>query len=836
MRPTEFSHGYAGDVAVSAGTVWVAWATCETDELSLFSEVNRVWPLRPGLDATTWREYPPATMAVYVSRLSPGGEPAEPQQLATGRSYIQGPILAAADGQEPWVVWCEQRADGYALVAWRHGRHHIVATSPRPLLQPAAVADSAGRLCVAWQAWARPDTPTFALYAQWLDADGTPVGAPGDATADLISPPDGSGASSDWTPALAALPDGSVWCAWERWQGGASHILLRRAMAPGRWEEPLTASTGSGLDLEPSLAVDPDGLLWVAWSRSTPWGCTDHSLARARSVHVQVVDPRTGRWALSAGYDVTGAVPLPLAPLQVGETQQTFEQFIVPMAPRLLAGEQGLRVLYRSLHTKGNSVFGWDLCAITNTGESWSAPERLSAGVGFPDTQYGIAEAGAHTAGGLWIGYHACDLPGLRDGGAAPDRPPQIARYHKHAVTNSRFLVERVHPTAGGAKVSQVRQRPVVIPAAESAPPAAAPVPLTARSAPPYPAGGIGSCRPGGHRDLDIHGRRYHLLFGDLHRHSLYSKCQAANDGALLDHWRWAVEVAQLDFYALTDHLDFLSQEEWQHTRAATALMAGNAGIFPLYGFEWTINSAGGHANFFYLDPDIASDLRVACLTSPLISDVWDKLDAWLPAGSVLAIRHHLEQHRGPAAIESFAPRYEPVIEVIQSRGVAIGLAERFWRAGCRAGVVGASDHSFPGAPFPFCLTGVWAEEQSRAGVFAALRQRRTFATNGPKIRLFLSSGGVPMGSAGPVSGPPELRVEVRGTTVVNRVEFFRNGRLAHVEPVEQQEAVVMFQDAAAPRGATAYYHVRVTQQPEQRAQRPDEGIAYSSPVWLEIT
>ena len=522
------------------------------------------------------------------------------------------------------------------------------------------------------------------------------------------------------------------------------------------------------------------------------------------------MDPNTGRWALPAGYNETGTVPVPLAPLQVGETQHTFEQFIVPMAVRLLAGEQGLRVLYRSLHVRGNSVFGWDLSAITHTGESWSAPQRLSTGVGFPDTQYGVAE---DTADGLWLGYHACDVPALRDGGAAPDRPPQIARYHKHAVTNSRFLVERVHSTTSGAQVSQVRQRPVVIPASGLAPPAAAPVP----------------------RDLDFHGRRYHLLFGDLHRHSLYSKCQSANDGALLDHWRWAIEVAQLDFYAVTDHLDFLSQEEWQHTRAATALMAGNAGIFPLYGFEWTIQSAGGHANFFYLDPEIANDLRVACLTSPQINDIWDKLDAWLPAGSVLAIRHHLEQHRGPAAIESFAPRYEPVIEVIQSRGVAIGLAERFWRAGCRAGVVGASDHSFPGAPFPFCLTGVWAEEQSRAGAFAALRQRRTFATNGPKIRLFLSAGDVPMGSAGSVSGPPELQVDVRGTTTVDRVEFFRNGRLAHVEPVEQQEAVVTFEDAAAPRDATAYYHVRVTQQPEQRAQRPDEGIAYSSPVWLEI-
>ena len=169
MRPIEFVHGYAGDIAVSAGMVWAAWATCETDELSLFSEVNRVWPLRPGLNATAWREYPPATMAVYVSRLSPSGEPAKPQRLAAGRSYIQGPILAAADGQEPWVVWCEQRDSGYALVAWRHGRQHTVATSPRPMMQPAAAADRAGRLCVAWQAWARPDTPTFALYAQWLD-------------------------------------------------------------------------------------------------------------------------------------------------------------------------------------------------------------------------------------------------------------------------------------------------------------------------------------------------------------------------------------------------------------------------------------------------------------------------------------------------------------------------------------------------------------------------------------------------------------------------------------------------------------------------------------------
>ncbi|MAE29015.1 MAG: hypothetical protein CMJ87_08585 [Planctomycetes bacterium] len=804
----ELPHGYAGDVAVSSGTVWVTWATCETDELSLFAEVNRHWPLRPGVDVETWRQHPPAEMAVYAARLSADGELSSPQQLTAGQSYLQGPVLASSGNQAPWVAWGEYRPDGYALVAWREGRQQIVAASPRPLLLAAAAVDNAGRLCVVWQAWQRPDERTFALYACWLDGEDDHIRASPDPAGEPISVP----GESSWSPAVAAAADGSVWCAWESWQGGGSHILLRRATEPGQWEESIAASTDMGLDLEPSLAVDPEGLLWVAWSRSPQWGQVNHSLARARSVHVQVLDPHTGGQAISAGYDETGAAPIPASPLQVESSHYTFEQFIVPMAPRVLAGAQGLRVLYRALHTRGNSVFGWDLRAITHTGDVWSVPvpERLSTGVGFPDTQYGIAEDGD---GGLWLGYHACDLPGPRDGGETPPQPPRLVRYHKHAVTNSRFLVERVQPTAGGARTSRVRQRPVVISASEVAPPLAAPVP----------------------RDLDFNAHRYHLLFGDLHRHSLYSKCQAANDGAVLDHWRWAVEVAQLDFYALTDHIDFLSQEEWQHTNTAATLMDGNAGVFPLYGFEWTRPSAAGHVNFFYVDADVARDLRVAVLTSPQIGDIWDKLDAWLPSGTVLAIRHHRQQHARPGATDSFASRYEPVIEVMQSRGEAIILAKRFLQAGCRVGFAGASDHSLPGAPFPSCLTGVWAEAQSREGVFEALRQRCTFATNGPKMRVFLSAAGVPMGGEGSVAGTPELHVDVAGTTRVDKGEFFRDGRLIHVEPVAQQQATVTFRDERSRRDTTAYYYVRVVQQAERPSFRPDYGVAYSSPVWLAI-
>ena len=170
-----------------------------------------------------------------------------------------------------------------------------------------------------------------------------------------------------------------------------------------------------------------------------------------------------------------------------------------------------------------------------------------------------------------------------------------------------------------------------------------------------------------------------------------------------------------------------------------------------------------GHTNFFYADQAIGHDLRVACLSSPDLAAVWPKLDAWLPPGKVVAIRHH-QGHRGDDLARTYGPAYEPVAEIIQTRGEYPQWVQSLWRQGLHVGVVGASDHS-RAAPFVQGLTGLWlpAGERSREAVLAGLQARRTFATNGPRMSVFLSATGdehgtaLAMGEQGSIDRPAAL-------------------------------------------------------------------------------
>ena len=803
----ELPGGWAGDLAWSGDTAWVAWTACHDPEPALLTYARQEWPLRPGRTVTEWRRRSADTR--YTLSLARLDDPAAPagRELAESRHIIEGPALATLPQRAtPAVIWAERRDDGCRLMAAvAGGRPEVIHAAAGAVLDPQAAVDWDGRLWAVWQQW--PAAGGSPAARPRIVAAHRPLAATAHGPRSWSEPiPLSPAGQSAWSPTLAAGPDGGLWCAWAAWDGTAYQVYVCHAPPGGTWGAPVPASPApaGSFHLTPALAAAA-GHAWVVWSRTTRWGELNHRFNHIRSIHAAVVtaDAAGGLSVAPAPGEPALGEPgcLPVAAILFRHLAE--DEFINPQTPRIALGPQGPVVFYRQFRSAAFKDFGWTICAVRHTGDGWTAPERLSTLSGAPDSPYGVIPAG--TGGASWLlAYHAGDYT----------REP--AQHPSHPVENHRLVVEQVRLT-GQASAPPADGPPATVPAVLSGV-------FPARPASPKPA-----------RTATVNGRSYTLLFGDLHRHSAYSKCLSANDGDPLNHWQWVQDVAALDFYALTEHLEYMSYAEWRHVEDLAALLA-TGGVLALYGFELGIPP--GHTNFFYADQAIGHDLRVACLSSPDLAAVWPKLDAWLPPGKVVAIRHH-QGHRGDDLARTYGPAYEPVAEIIQTRGEYPQWVQSLWRQGLRVGVVGASDHS-RAAPLVQGLTGLWlpAGARSREAVLAGLQARRTFATNGPRMSVFLSATGAErdtalvMGEQGGMTGPPRLRLAASGTRPLETVEFYRDDRLLHVETVSEPRVQLEYLTEPTPAGEHAYW-VRVTQQPEQPGPRSHQGIAYSSPIWL---
>ncbi len=802
----ELPGGWAGALAWSDGAAWVAWTACHDPEPDLLTYARQEWPLRSGRTLTEWRRRSAdARFTLSLARLDDPLARAG-SELTSSLHVIEGPALATLPQQTtPAVIWAERRDDQCLLMAAvAGGRPEVIHAAAGAILAPQAAVDHTGRLWIVWQQWPQAGTSPAArprIVAAHRPLAATTRDPPSWSKPTSLSP----AGQSAWSPTLATGPDGALWCAWAAWDGTAYQVFVCHATAGATWGEPALVSpapTGS-FHLTPAITAT-DGHAWVVWSRTTRWGQLNHRFNHIRSLHAAVVTPGAAgdlSVAPAPGQPALGdpgRLPVTAIPFRhVAE-----DEFINPQSPRIVLGPQGPVVFYRQFRSAAFKDFGWTICAVRHTGDNWTAPERLSTHSGAPDTPYGVVLASADGASWL-LAYHAGDYT------RSPSQHPS------HPVENHRLVVEQVRLTDQA-----------------SAPPTDNP-PVTAPAVLPVPSAQPASAEPT--RAATVNDRSYSLLFGDLHRHSAYSKCLSANDGAPLNHWQWVQDVAELDFYALTEHLEYMSYAEWRHVEDLAALLA-TGGVLALYGFELAIPP--GHTNFFYADQAIGHDLRVACLSSPDLAALWPKLDAWLPPGKVVAIRHH-QGHRGDDLARTYDPAYEPVAEIIQTRGEYPQWVQSLWRQGLRVGVVGASDHS-RAAPFVQALTGLWlpAGERSREAVLAGLQSRRTFATNGPRMSVFLSATGAErgpslvMGEQGNMTGPPRLHLAASGTRPLETVEFYRDDRLLHVESVSEPRVQLEYLAEPAPAGDHAYW-VRVTQQPEQHSPRSHQGIAYSSPLWL---
>ncbi|MBT4140416.1 MAG: DUF3604 domain-containing protein [Candidatus Latescibacteria bacterium] len=146
---------------------------------------------------------------------------------------------------------------------------------------------------------------------------------------------------------------------------------------------------------------------------------------------------------------------------------------------------------------------------------------------------------------------------------------------------------------------------------------------------------------------------------------------------------------------------------------------------------------------------------------------------------------------------------------------------------------------------YPAGLTAVFADSLDQDDLFAALRERRCYATTGARILLDVSMNSNPMGRLVEVSADDETTLRERrisarifGTAPIDRIEVIRNnteictyrgdGLDVQFDWVDQQDLTRI----ALPRnlrggGLTCYYYLRITQE--------DGEIAWSSPVWFML-
>ncbi|MEQ8765480.1 MAG: DUF3604 domain-containing protein [Planctomycetota bacterium] len=346
------------------------------------------------------------------------------------------------------------------------------------------------------------------------------------------------------------------------------------------------------------------------------------------------------------------------------------------------------------------------------------------------------------------------------------------------------------------------------------------------------------------------------LYWGDLHSHTHYSW-----DGVGTDAFGYARDTSGLDFYAMTDHSRVVSgrgpqglhEGVWGEYTAETEAHHEPGRFVTLHAYECSFGRPFGHHNVFFRGAPGA-------LKNPETSklpELWEALDA----GDALTIPHHTGKFPGGIDFSIHDPERRRNFEIYSGHGLSevydpehplafeqsdftspskslrdSTFAHDVWRQGLKLSTIAASDdhRSKPGQPH-YGLTGVWAEELTREGIFQALYDRRTYGTTGSKIVLEVTLNGTPMGGVAKIGEQALVSVRVLGTDVIERVEVLRwrpdeeRFSVAHTFEPMRMALVATWRDEQPVPGAI--YFVRVSQVNEVRGLPV---MAWSSPIWTE--
>lgn len=265
----------------------------------------------------------------------------------------------------------------------------------------------------------------------------------------------------------------------------------------------------------------------------------------------------------------------------------------------------------------------------------------------------------------------------------------------------------------------------------------------------------------------------YQVFFGNLHSHT--GNSDGANDPEYaFDYGR---DSANLDFLAVTDHLEQIDILEWYYVQGDADDVTSNGSYVGIAAWEWG-SPLHGHVNVFN--------------TSSIITDavnLWYTTD--LPAFYNWVLTHApaLAQFNHPGEesyftnwndfeyIDTVLDNAIPLLEV-QNVQQATDYYEYALNKGWHLSPVWNQDnHSADWGTKNNGRAGIWASSLSRTDLFDAIKMGRTFATMDKNAYVWLDINGSPMGRTvqRDVNMPLHIKLNDAGNEAWQQIELVSN-------------------------------------------------------------
>ena len=781
------------------GRLWVAWIAFEDGADTI--------QLRSSGDGVTWDE---------------------PVILAGAGEYYQVALIANRPGAVTAVA--SRIADGvvhlykveYVLGGTPSGSR--LTRGPGPDTFPRMATAPNGDVYLAYQSGAQANTD-ISLMVRKGDTWSAPI--------KLTEHP-----ANDWEPSIAINSRGEAAIAWDSYRHGNYDIFLRRFVsgAPGPLER-ITAS--DDFQAHVSLAYDHRDRLWMAWDNGGPnWG-KDHygingihrgesGLYFHRQAQVRVLDrgrisrpvppidhrfppsPITGSW-MALGLD---------------SARQTFTEY--PILQVDGAGRIWAILRTRTLgranppSVAARSIFPyWDYKATMFDGNGWTPPVWLPFSDGRNEQRPAVA---LDASGNLWVVSQT-------DGKSYPSEDDRFWQYDVYA---GKLDLDK---TAGGPVEGEffVATDDLTAPeiADDSQPTLTAPLWKTYQ--------------------MEAGGEQYHVTWGDLHRHTDLS-FDGYSDGSLYDCYRYALDVAGMDFLGPSEHVlpeKADSAYMWRMVDKAVDVYKVPGVFYPLLNYERTVAYPDGHRNIVWngrgYDPiritlgdreNGVAENDVLLLWKELLSGGRPKAIS-IPHTSATQMgtdwRHNDEN--AERLVEMFqgnrdsyeylgAPRGATAERIVVGGYITSGEIRPkgfIWNAlekGYKMGFIASSDHRSTHMSF----AAVYTPDRTYADIWNSLHARRTYAAT-DYIIVDFQSGGHPMGAEFSTSEPPRFDVRIIGTGKIKQIDVIKDNTFAYTAHPDVGEVTFAYTDSDIEAGSH-YYYVRVIQE--------DDNMAWGSPIWVD--